>query len=301
MDTISNYILCINQYKNISRAAKALNISQPALSSALFSREKKLGYQIFNRKTTPLSLTSEGHAYISHLYQINILEHKLESKIQAIQNKTVDSLSIGAPSAYINTYILPVLPEFIQDYPDCRIKIIEGTISHLVQLSQEGKLDFFISTTFNIPADFHLDLIGKEHIYLCVPKNIIINDSNLNTILDSVLDKNFIFLEDSQPLQLQINRFFQKRSMSVKSGIQVDQTDSAVNLAAHGYGVCFASGNTLEINPYRDYLNTYILPDEDFPRNLYLASLTEIYLTEIYKSFFLLLTKTGGTTHETSP
>ena len=65
----NEYIICIHECGNMTKAAKKLGISQPALSSGLSNIEKKLGFKIFDRKRTPLQLTREGEIYFEYLYK----------------------------------------------------------------------------------------------------------------------------------------------------------------------------------------------------------------------------------------
>ena len=64
LDTVSKYIYAVYQNKSVCKAAKQLYVSQPALSAAIKREEERLGFQIFNRKTLPLTLTAEGRCYI---------------------------------------------------------------------------------------------------------------------------------------------------------------------------------------------------------------------------------------------
>ena len=64
LETNAKYIYTVYRLKSVSLAAQELYISQPALSRAIKKAEKELGIQIFNRKTIPLSVTTEGKLYI---------------------------------------------------------------------------------------------------------------------------------------------------------------------------------------------------------------------------------------------
>ncbi len=299
MDLISKYILCVYEKRNITKAAVELGISQPALSSALNMHEKKLGYSIFNRKANPITVTPEGEAYIAYIFEGVNLEKDLERKISEIQQSRTETLSIGAPSAYINAYILPVLRKFTEDCPECCVRIVEGTISRLSEAVRQGKLDYFISTTSKLSAEFRLEFVSKELIYLCVPKQIRTDGRDMQTLLESLSGENFILLGESQPLQIQADAFFRKYHFRPESRIRADQTAAAVNLAANGCGVCLAAGEAFADDRYREKLNIYPLPEEDFPRNIYLASLSNAYFTETHKHFVKLLIQHGGTINET--
>ena len=56
------YVLKVAELKNITKAAEALYITQPSLSHYIARIEEELGIRLFNRMSTPLSLTPAGEA-----------------------------------------------------------------------------------------------------------------------------------------------------------------------------------------------------------------------------------------------
>ena len=80
------YIITIAELKSISKAANELFISQPSLSSILSNLEKELGVTLFNRSTSPLSLTYAGEKYIKIAKEILSLESNLKKELFDISN-----------------------------------------------------------------------------------------------------------------------------------------------------------------------------------------------------------------------
>lgn len=62
--------LAVAQYLNFSKAAEAVNITQPAVSHQINSLEDELGVKLFVRTSKNVSLTSEGIMFISDAEQI---------------------------------------------------------------------------------------------------------------------------------------------------------------------------------------------------------------------------------------
>ena len=55
-----NYVLAIAEEQNLTRAAKRLFISQPALTLYLNRLEKELGVKLFDRSRTPILFTASS-------------------------------------------------------------------------------------------------------------------------------------------------------------------------------------------------------------------------------------------------
>ena len=62
------YVYLVYQEKSFSKAVQKLFVSQSAVSAMVRKAEAKIGCQIFDRSTIPLTVTKEGEYYICLLY-----------------------------------------------------------------------------------------------------------------------------------------------------------------------------------------------------------------------------------------
>ena len=60
-----NYFLCLAREGNMTRAARQLNIVQPALSMQIAKLEKTFGKQLFDRTAHGVSLTPAGRSALT--------------------------------------------------------------------------------------------------------------------------------------------------------------------------------------------------------------------------------------------
>ena len=56
--------ICVAQTLNFRKAAEVLHITQPALTKQIVALEESLGVRLFDRDTTHVELTNEGHALL---------------------------------------------------------------------------------------------------------------------------------------------------------------------------------------------------------------------------------------------
>lgn len=80
------YVLAVYRHQSFSRAAAALFISQPSLSQMIRKAEERLGAPIFDRSTTPISLTDVGRAYVHAAAQVLDLEENLRQYVSDTEN-----------------------------------------------------------------------------------------------------------------------------------------------------------------------------------------------------------------------
>ena len=117
MELAAKYAYRIYLEKSFSAAAKALFISQPALSSSIAHLERELGFRIFDRSVIPLSLTPEGRIYIDALEEIMECEGHMRHRLQQLAGKSYGSLSIGGSSSIMYQLFPSICGEFYRRYP----------------------------------------------------------------------------------------------------------------------------------------------------------------------------------------
>ena len=158
------YILTVAETRNISAAARKLFISQPSLSAMILNTEEQLGAPIFDRSTTPLSLTRAGECYIDAAKQILAIERDMMRKIQETTEHVSGPLSIGCSSATSSLMMSVFVPRFAKLYPDVKLTIIEDHASMLGDLLQRGEADLLVTPSIFTNDLFERRILSREDV-----------------------------------------------------------------------------------------------------------------------------------------
>ena len=89
------YVYAVYQEKSFSKAARKLQVSQPALSKMVRKVEKDIGVIIFDRSTIPVTVTREGAFYIKSIEDIMFIQRNLKSYFMDLKNLNTGNLSMG--------------------------------------------------------------------------------------------------------------------------------------------------------------------------------------------------------------
>jgi LysR family transcriptional regulator, nitrogen assimilation regulatory protein len=89
------YFLCLAQEGNVTRAARQLNIVQPALSMQIAKLEKSLGKQLFYRGSHGMSLTAAGEALALRLAPIVADIDRARDEMAQLDGKVSGRVSLG--------------------------------------------------------------------------------------------------------------------------------------------------------------------------------------------------------------
>ena len=115
--------ITVAEKKNFSKAAKALSLTQPAVSFQIQTLEQYYQTMLFDRVNRHIKLTSAGELLLEYAIHMNNLQAELEKNMQQLTGHVKGELLIGA-STTIGEYILPfIVGDFKKDYPDVNVTI----------------------------------------------------------------------------------------------------------------------------------------------------------------------------------
>ena len=126
---------------NISKAAKELYISQPAISKSIQKLEESLNCKLFSRSSRGVILTEEGSLLYDHVREAFETLGAGEEKLKRSIELGVGHLKIGVSSTLCKYMLLPYLKEFIRRYPHISISINCQSTNDTLKLLDDNKID----------------------------------------------------------------------------------------------------------------------------------------------------------------
>ncbi|MEM9369993.1 MAG: LysR family transcriptional regulator [Pseudomonadota bacterium] len=135
------YVVAVADHRNFTRAAEAINVSQPALSSQIKKLEAELGVEIFARGKNEVRLTEFGERVVVSAREINDLAKAIGEMAQAYRQVDAVPLRLGMTptlAAYLSRYFLDMIAEL---YAEMRLIIVEEYPVDLARMVEEQKLD----------------------------------------------------------------------------------------------------------------------------------------------------------------
>lgn len=174
MELAAKYVYEVYKAKGFSAAAKALFISQPALSAAIARLEKELNFRIFDRSTTPPSLTPQGRIYVESIQEIMESESNMRRRIQALSDMSRGSLTIGGNN-YISYFLIPRLcGAFYKKYPQINVTLDVGNSGKTTVLwdrMRNDEIDLMFTYIKHDPQ-FVYEPFLEEHLVIAMHKKM---------------------------------------------------------------------------------------------------------------------------------
>lgn len=135
------YIAAVADHKNFTRAARAVHVSQPALSNQIKKLEAELGVPIFERTRNEVLLTEFGEQAIALATEINGLVDRISDTAQQFRRLEATPFRLGMTptlAAYLSGYFLEMVAGL---YPDLRLVIVEDKPLELSKMVEQMQLD----------------------------------------------------------------------------------------------------------------------------------------------------------------
>ena len=108
---------------SFARAAEDLRVSPALLSREVKLLEDSLGTTLLSRTTRSMSLTDAGRLYYDEAADILNAVTQIEARIREGVGAVRGHLKVNASSSFGQTVIAPMLPGFLNSYPDLRLSL----------------------------------------------------------------------------------------------------------------------------------------------------------------------------------
>lgn len=227
---------------NISKAAKELFISQPAISKAVSKLEQSLSVKLFTRNSRGVKLTEEGALLYEYTCSAFESLRQGEESIKKIHALGIGHIKIGVSTTLCKYLLLPYLQSFIETYPHIKVTIeCRSTFETLAQL-EEGKLDIGLigkpSQTKSI--DF-FPLQPIQDTFVASPSYLANLREREPEIADHPMElfqrSNLMLLDEKNITRLYIEDYFAKHGIHTGQVLEVSNMDLLIEFSKIGLGV----------------------------------------------------------------
>ena len=145
MDSFSlQCFLMLAEQLNFTKAASAMNVSQPTLSRIIANLENEVGVMLFNRGKHGITLTGAGQEL--SVYADNIVrscEYAVR-RARAVENGLGGKLSIGFLPAMCMDFLPVVVQRMKAEFPEVELILEPHTQDEMIFEMNEGNLDLVL-------------------------------------------------------------------------------------------------------------------------------------------------------------
>ncbi len=137
-------IVALAETGNLSKAAKRVHLSQPAVSHQIRAVETHYDLELFERKSDPLRLTAAGARFVELAYQVTRCVQDGERDLARIAQGQAGQLRIAVECHSCFDWLMPAMDAFREHWPQVELDLVSGFHADPIGLLGENRADLVI-------------------------------------------------------------------------------------------------------------------------------------------------------------
>ncbi len=293
------YVLAVAEERSFSKAAKRLFVTQPSLSKFIINLETSLGVTLFDRSSSPITVTEAGNIFIETANRMKELEEEMNLKISELSGLKNGNLRIGTSPFYAANMLMKTVLYFHSKYPDIQISIHEDTYRNLEESALRGDIDLIIGTSNPDEDLFNIEELCMEKLYLAVPhsrpvtkkcqdylltaddirtnsEKLFMND---NVSLDIFKKEKFVFRSNKDTNQNHLKKLCRAAGFSPDIVLESNSLDTIFSFVCAGLGVAFVPDTFIKFADIAEHPAYYAISSPEVEKHIKLIYKKNKYLS----------------------
>jgi LysR family nitrogen assimilation transcriptional regulator len=154
---------------SFSKAARVLDIAQPALSRQVRQLETDLRETLLLRNGRGVSLTDAGRRLFDHGVQILQQVSQARADLGAERGAAVGHVTIGLPPSIGRRLTLPLIEGFREHLPRARLTIVDGLSANIAEWITSGRADLGLLYNPDAVPELEITPLLRERLCLVEP------------------------------------------------------------------------------------------------------------------------------------
>jgi len=220
---------------NVSRAAEALFITQPALSARLKGLEAELGVELLVRTKRGVRLSEAGKAFVPFAQRALETVADGQQLLAELARGGAGRLAIGAAPA-VSTSVLPgMLTRFRAAHPSVQLVVRTGHSEEVLEMVLREQVELGLVRELRHPEIVGVPLYEDDLVLVVEPAHPFATRGMIR-VADLASEHLILFDRTSSYHEL-TSRLFREAGVVPRGVMELDAIDAAKKMVEHGLGV----------------------------------------------------------------
>ena len=287
-----NVFEAVARHLSFTAAAKALHLSQPAVSMQVRQLEEAVGLSLFEKLGKKIHLTEAGRELFECSRSVNRQLEEVEEVLEALKGMTRGHLRISVATT-ANSFATRILADFVHRHP--------GTTFSLDVTNRKSLLDQLATNETDLvimgrpPDELELEatpFMENPLVIIAAPTHPLAAGQLGNgrkkaapVSLEQLQDEVFVVREMASGTRIAMERHFDTLGIHPKAGMEMTSNEAIKQAVEAGLGLGIVSVHTLELE--LETRRLVVLDVEQFPilRHWYVVNRKGKRLPRIAEAF----------------
>jgi DNA-binding transcriptional LysR family regulator len=258
---------------NLTRAAQALRLSQPAVSKQLAELEADLGSALFDRLPRGVRLTSAGSLLLGHAERILATEAQAHKELRELHSLARGRLAIGA-STTIGSYLVPPLfGEFQRAHPQVALALEIANTAQIQAAVLDDRVDLGLTEGFVVSDALEVEVVAKDEIVAIAPPGHPLLAERSQIDAARLARVPFLMREPGSGSRDVIEAALRGHDVALVPAMELGSTEALKSAVASGLGIAMVSRLAVELELRAGVLVELPIRDLTIRRSLHLLRL----------------------------
>lgn len=174
------HLLAIAEHGTFSEAARAVHLTQPALSRSIRALEDELGASLFDRGSRRAHLTAFGELVAERARRIRLEMTQLKRDMELLRGGQEGTLAVGLAPGPAALLLTPFLTHMACHYPQIHVRTEVTSTTALLDMLRNDSLDAVIGDSYILSAAHDIqqdDLRDLDAGFVCRAGHPILGES----------------------------------------------------------------------------------------------------------------------------
>ncbi len=241
----------VAQLGSVTRAAKALRISQPSVSTQLREFEQRQGVELLRRLPRGMALTDAGRLAFAHAQKVFVAADNLQSALDGFRKAETGRLTIGGSITAGEFFLPAVIRTYQESYPRIDLVLALHNSSEVIERVLRRELDIGFVGMADIPAVLATIPCWRDEIVVIAAPGKIPTKS---VSIASLSSRRFVMREAGSGTRQQVERTLRSHGIELKTAMTVSSPEAVKRYVMSGVGWGFASRQTIAMEAASGHL-----------------------------------------------
>jgi len=235
----------VAEHGNISHAALALHLSQPAVSGQLKLLQEDFGEPLYQRAGRGVRLTAAGEQLLAHAQRLRDTFRQAQALCEAMRGLERGTLRIGAsttPASYLLPYLIA---DFHKRYPDVLVSTSHGNTAEIVAALDSVDIALIEGPPGqDLPLGTQVTAWREDEIVAIVPSDHPLAEAEAHT-LASLGAYPLVLRESGSGVRQIVERAFARYGVAMRVALEIAGVEGVKEAVRAGMGVGFVSAMSI--------------------------------------------------------